>query len=355
MIYNREFFEKLCKDNNLVLLNDYSDIKITSKTLIEGTCTHENCNENYSKTLGAMYLYSVYCKKCTKLEKREKYKKTCLVKFGYENATQNKQIKENTKNTNLKKYGVTNVFQNLNIQQKQKDTCKERYGAENVFQNDEIKQKTKDTCLSKYGVENIMHIDQTKSKIKKTNLLRFGTEYASQNKEIKQKVKDTCLLNFGVNYALQSKEVRDKGIATNLINYGTRFPMQNAEYAEKASKKAYLLKPYTLPSGKIIMLQGFEHFAMNDLLQKENISEDDILNDRSQVPEIWYVDESGEKHRHYVDFYIASQNRCIEVKSTWTFERNEKRVYAKQAAAKELGLLYEIRVYDDVGNIIFTL
>ena len=355
MLYNREFFEQFCKDKKLVLLNDYNDVKISSNTVIEGTCTHENCNENYSKFLGYMHLYSIFCNKCTKLEKREKYKKTCLIKFGYENATQNKQIKENTKNTNLKKYGVTNVFQNLNIQQKQKDTCKERYGAENVFQNEEIKQKLKETNLIKYGVENVINNPEIKAKMKQTILERYNCEFASQNKEIKQKVKDTCLENFGVSYALQSKEVRDKGIATNLINYGTRYPMQNAEYAEKASKKAYLLKPYTLPSGKIIMLQGFEHFAMNDLLHKENINENDILNERSQVPEIWYTDESGEKHRHYVDFYIPSQNRCIEVKSSWTFERNEKKVFAKQAAAKELGMLYEIRVYDDVGNIIVSM
>ena len=55
MLYNREFFEKFCKDKQLVLLKDYSDIKISSNTVIEGACTHENCNENYSKKLGAMY------------------------------------------------------------------------------------------------------------------------------------------------------------------------------------------------------------------------------------------------------------------------------------------------------------
>ena len=106
MIYNREFFEKFCKDNNLVLLKDYSDIKITSKTLIEGTCTHENCNENYSKTLFAMNIYSIYCKKCTKLEQYNKYKNTCLEKFGCVNSFQNAAIKEKSKATCLQKYGV---------------------------------------------------------------------------------------------------------------------------------------------------------------------------------------------------------------------------------------------------------
>ena len=87
----------------------------------------------------------------------------------------------------------------------------------------------------------------------------------------------------------------------------------------------------------------------------ENINENDIITGCKNVPIVWYNDAADKKHRHYVDIFIPIQNKCIEVKSTWTFERNEKRVYAKQAAAKELGMLYEIRVYDDVGNIIVTL
>jgi hypothetical protein len=48
---------------------------------------------------------------------------------------------------------------------------------------------------------------------------------------------------------------------------------------------------------------------LNDLLQKENISEDDIIVDRSDVPSVWYEDLKGKKHRYFVDCFIKSQNR----------------------------------------------
>jgi len=184
---------------------------------------------------------------------------------------------------------------------------------------------------------------------------RYGTEYASQSEEVKQKVKNTCLEHFGVEYSLQSKEVRKKGIETNIKKYGARHPMQNAEFSEKISKTAYAIKVYTMPSGKLMSIQGFENFCLDDLLNKENIDENDIINERTKVPELWYEDYKGESKRHYVDFYIPSQNRCIEVKSTWTYEKNKEKVLMKQRAAKELGMKYEIRIYDSDGSIIETL
>jgi hypothetical protein len=67
------------------------------------------------------------------------------------------------------------------------------------------------------------------------------------------------------------------------------------------------------------------------------------------VPTIWYNDLQGNKHRHFVDIFIPSQNKCIEVKSSWTVKL--KNVFLKQKAAKELGYNYEIWVYDNKGNI----
>ena len=110
-----------------------------------------------------------------------------------------------------------------------------------------------------------------------------------------------------------------------------------------------------MPSGKVLSIQGFENFCLDDLLNKENIDENDIVNERTKVPELWYEDEKGESKRHYVDFYIPSQNRCIEVKSIWTFEKNKEKVLMKQRAAKELGMKYEIRIYDSDSSIIETL
>lgn len=45
----------------------------------------------------------------------------------------------------------------------------------------------------------------------------------------------------------------------------------------------------------------------------------------------------------------AKQNKCIEVKSTWTAEKKKDCIFLKQNAAKELGYNYEIWVYNSKG------
>ena len=42
-----------------------------------------------------------------------------------------------------------------------------------------------------------------------------------------------------------------------------------------------------------------------------------------------YEDEYGKKHRHYVDIFIPSQNKCIEVKSNWTAKINQNNIFLK--------------------------
>jgi hypothetical protein len=127
---------------------------------------------------------------------------------------------------------------------------------------------------------------------------------------------------------------------------------QNEDVMYKTSKNAYKLKEYTLPSGQIITYQGYENFALDELIIYEKIDESDIITGCKNVPVIWYNDESGKKHRHYVDIFIPSQNRCIEVKSLWTFQKQKNIIFLKQNAAKELGYLYEIWIYDSKGNKI---
>ena len=85
-------------------------------------------------------------------------------------------------------------------------------------------------------------------------------------------------------------------------------------------------------------------------MQKENIDEEDIITGCKNVPTIWYNDLNNKKRRHFVDIFIPSKNKCIEVKSTWTFTKQKEIVFLKQNAAKELGYLYEIWVYDNKGN-----
>jgi hypothetical protein len=190
--------------------------------------------------------------------------------------------------------------------------------------------------------------------VKATNLEKYGCENPTQNKEVQEKTKSTNLEKYGCENPTQNKEVQEKFKATNLEKYGCEYPLQNAEVSAKSSKNAYKSYDYTFPSGRVERIQGYEKYMLNDLLQKENISEDDIIVDRSDVPAVWYEDTKGKgkKHRYFVDCFVKSQNRCIEAKSTWTAEKKQDCIYLKQQALKDAGYLCEIWIYDSKGQII---
>ena len=174
---------------------------------------------------------------------------------------------------------------------------------------------------------------------------KYGVNSVLQNSETKQKIKNTMIERYGVENPSQNEEIQ-----TSLQRYGVNHPSQNAEYMDNLAKLSFKLKDYILPTGNIIKIQGYEHFAYNDLLQKENILEEDIINGCKNVPIIWYEDENRIKRRHFVDIFIPSQNRCIEIKSTWTAKKKKDCIFLKQQAGKELGYNYEIWVYNQKGE-----
>ena len=161
------------------------------------------------------------------------------------------------------------------------------------------------------------------------------------------------LENSGCFCKIHAVENRNKKVkATCMEKYGCEYPSQNAEVSEKASKNAYKSYDYIFPSGRIEKIQGYENYMLNDLLQKEEVQEDDIIVNRSDVPSVWYEDESGKKRRYFVDCFIKSQNRCIEAKSKWTAEKKQDCIYLKQQALKDAGYKCEIWIYDKNGEIV---
>jgi len=137
-----------------------------------------------------------------------------------------------------------------------------------------------------------------------------------------------------------------------LTNFGVEYNSQILEIAYKQSTNSFKRKDYIFPSGKQISCQGYEPFALDMLIKDELINETDILTGIKNLLIIWYNDLIGKKHRHYVDIFISSQNKCIEVKSTWTIKREKDNIFLKQEAGKKLGYLYEIWVYNNKGEII---
>jgi hypothetical protein len=344
---NFERLQKYCSDNNVTLLEDYSNVPLKGTVIIKGKCVSEKCNNIFEKKFNYLIKSNSFCIDCANNIKNEKSKKTNLEKYGCEHPSQNEDIKNKMIENSLKKYGCKYSTQTQIMKTKSIETNLEKYGVKHAMQCKEIKTKTEDTNIKKYGCKNVFQNEEVKNKIKSNNLIKYGVEYNTQLESNKEQFKKTCLEKYGYENPSQNEEIKKKKIETSLKNWGVEYPFQNSEIMEKNIKQNYKKKEYTFPSNKIIEIQGYENFALDELIIDEKMDESDIITGIQNVPVIWYNDESGKKHRHYVDIFIPSQNRCIEVKSTWTYEKQIDIVLLKQNAAKELGYKYSIWVYNN--------
>ena len=87
---------------------------------------------------------------------QQKFKETCLEKYGVPYPSQNKEINDKIK----AKWSTGEV------QEKVRQTSIERYGVENYTQTQEYKDKSRQTCLEKYGVENYTQTQEYKDRMK---------------------------------------------------------------------------------------------------------------------------------------------------------------------------------------------
>ena len=61
------------------------------------------------------------------------------------------------------------------------------------------------------------------------------------------------------------------------------------------------------------------------------------------MPIVWWGDVHHKVHRYYVDIFIPNENRMIEVKSNYTYEKDG--VQEKKDACLRAGFTYEIWIY----------
>jgi hypothetical protein len=325
--YNIELLNNFCKENNLNVLENFENIKVNCNVKLTSKCVNENCNEFFNKKFHILYKTKVFtCKNCTTKQRVQNYKETVMNKYGVEHISQIQEIKDKKIINCLNKYGVKNINQIQEIKDKIKETNNLKYIEKNKKLPPSLIDK-KQELFEKYGTANYRSSDYIKNKIKQTVIERYGVDHVSKSKEIQSTKRKNCMNKYGV-----------------------EFSIQHPEFAEKACTNGFLIKEYILPSGKIIKVQGYEPFALRDIINIEKINEDDIITGCKNVPTIWYNDLEGNKHRHFVDIFIPSQNRCIEIKSSWTVKKEN--VLLKQKTGKELGYNYEIWVYNEKGDII---
>jgi hypothetical protein len=333
--FTLSFLKDYCSKNNIILISSFTDsvIVLGSNFKIECKCTGDNCTTIFKKCF--KYLIKKHgslCCICTRRTSNQKNGNVCfdiellnrtidsaLLIGEYNNISLNREsmITFKCSSANCECNDVKKNFRQLTISGPFCDSCTEK----------NRKQKVEETNIINFGVPNVFQSDQIIQQIQATNLRIYG---------------DTC--------ALRNLDVKQKSEETSMSRYNSRFPMQNPDIFSRSQKNSFRRKTFKCPSGKIFTCQGYETFALYDLIYKQKIAEDLILNEPSKMPEIWYLDVSNKKRRYYVDIFIPSQNKCIEVKSQYLMKKDYETIKAKQKAVKDAGYECEIWVYNNKGE-----
>ncbi len=350
-VFDKELLDSLVIKYNVHLIDNYDVVK--RNTLIHFQCLNEECKVPFKKKMSTINNSSgFYCNKCSSKNKSNKAKKTFLEIYGVSNPLKNKEVREKIKKTVLKKYGVNHVMHVKEFKNKMKETNLKKYGTTSTLYVQSVREKIHKTWIQKYGTIDYRQTELYKNNFSDAIQKKYGVNTVLRLKSVRDKIKQTNIMKYGVDNPTKNKSIYQKVVNTFKKRYNVVNTSQHKLFFSKALKTLYSKKSYKMPSGKIIDVQGYEPFALNILLN-QNIEEDDIITDREEVPELWYsYREDTYEHRHFVDIYIKSQNRCIEVKSIYTFIKDKEKVLIKQEYAKKDGYLYEIWVLGRDGNII---
>lgn len=262
--------------------------------------------------------YKALCRDCRR-------KQTCLEKYGDENYNNmNKMLDTKIKNdsynqmvkthkaTCLEKYGVEHHWFVEEINNKRIESFKENYGCKNPMQSKIVQEKGKSTNLERYGVENVYQSDHVKNIIEEKRLNR--TEEDNILKE--QRRQESCFRKYGCSHQMQSGLYSTSG---------------------------YKWKEYITPNNNILRIQGYEDKLLDELLKEYH--EDEIITERRNIPEIWYIGKDGKQHRYFPDAYIPKTNTIYEVKSNYTLNINLETNMLKFQAVKDNNYNFVLKIY----------
>ena len=311
--------------------------------------TYDYINSNYTGNKFTEKLYKhiygeKYCKQCNILLTSKHFRsffdgyneEFCSKDCAYKHP----QRMDNIKETNIKRYGVENPFQNKEVQAIYKKTMMDKYGCEHNWSKESpLRENGFVTNFKLYGDRH-----WNNPKLSHSNKLKNGS-YIKQAKTCK----NTCLLKYGKECVFQVPEIQRKIKNTCLERYGTEYPMQSDILFEKYKVAGYKLKDYTLPSGIIIKVQGYEPLALNEIFKL--YSENDVVIGRKNIPKINY-ELDGKSRKYFPDIYIKSINLIVEVKSTYYFKKKKEETLVKHETSKLNGFNHEIWIFNEKEQLI---
>lgn len=250
----------------------------------------------------------------------------------------------------VKKTFCSSVCSNVNIDEIEK--MKHTWNTKSDGDINIIQSKRKKTNLQKYGVDIASKLSEVIEKNKQSHIKNWG-DYAMRTNEILTKRNDTCIERYG-GVGMASEELFSKMKNTNIEKYGVEYYSSTSDWYGKCVKTAlerygeewvskvdsinakqqsggYSYYDFEFPSGKVVRVQGYEPKVLTNLVI--DYSEDDIIvGVQNIIDEIgfFHYEYEDKTHRYYPDIYIKSENEVIEVKSTYTFNKEKEKNLLKR-------------------------
>lgn len=200
--------------------------------------------------------------------------------------------------------------------------------------------KAEDTCLSNYGVKHPRHAKEIRRRAEQTNLKKYGAKNPFGSTVIQEKIRQIHQNNLGVDYPGQSPTVKGKIKESIQKKYGVDNPSQSPIIQRKIMSAGTKGKKYIFPSGKEVIIQGYENIVLDRLLEKYDEA-DIIAGDPERIP-IFDYEQNGKARKYFPDIYIPKENLIIEVKSPYTYKKYLETNLLKEKAVIDRGYRYQL-------------
>jgi hypothetical protein len=274
-----------------------------------------------------------------------------LEKYGSEHYTQSQDFSQKVIETTVAKYGVTHAMKVSEIQERRKASeleargdlrtgyktrkakLLEEHGVENIAQVPGVAEKVQETIRRKYNGYYSINPDW-RSRYK----LKTGFEHPRKNPTVEAKRVKSLIYMNGCESSFQVEVVREKAKATCMERYGVPFAIQSP----KVYHEVKIAKNFTMPSGKVVKVRGYEDMILTELLAK-GIKEKDIVIGMD-VPSFEYEWE-GVTKVYYPSFLIKSKKLIIDVKAVYEYHRilKENDYRRKVVEGKGYGIEFHIK------------
>ncbi len=310
------------------------------------------------------------CQSCfiSNVRLRNTYNKGYFKYCSHKCSSASDSVRIKKEKTMTERYGVRHNFCNGNLRDKIYETCFSKYGTKTPIQSPIIKEKYQSTMIGKYGVSCNFSLKNVQDKIEETNIEKYGCKRPIQNPEIREKIKKTNLEKYGSEWILFSNHYR------RLIHekYSTGDQILNNVYQSELIKNQIKQKMLEIHGVENAMQK--EHFFLKSLSTSFRINEYystgltyqgtyelyflDLMKSKGVIGKVsnglrFSYELDKKRHYYFSDFYIPSLNMIVEIKSSWTYDKNGKDQKLrlineiKRDSVIELGYDYRILINKD--------